>query len=67
MKATIKIRGMHCSSCAMTIDDQLEGLSGVTRAKTSYAKQQVEVEVDPALVDESQLVAAVLAAGYAAG
>lgn len=46
MKATIKITGMHCVSCAMNIDGALEDLEGVKSANTSYAKSQTEVEYD---------------------
>jgi Cu+-exporting ATPase len=38
------ISGMHCVSCALTIDDALEELPGVRQAKTSYAKGTTLVE-----------------------
>ena len=38
-KIKLQIQGMHCSSCAMNIDFDLEDLDGVKSAKTSYAKQ----------------------------
>ena len=66
MKTIVRITGMHCSSCALSIDDGLEELVGVKRAKTSYAKQQSEVEFDPEVVTEAALIAAVQAAGYQA-
>lgn len=66
MKSILRISGMHCSSCALSIDDGLEELVGVRRAKTSYAKRQSEVEFDPGAVTEAELVAAVEAAGYEA-
>ena len=66
MKAILQIKGMHCSSCALSIDEGLEDLAGVQRAKTSYARQRSEVEFDPLTVNESALVAAVLATGYEA-
>lgn len=40
MKVTLAIEGMHCTSCAMTIDEELEDLPGVKRAKTSYARER---------------------------
>ena len=39
----LKISGMRCASCAMTIDEELEELDGVTEAKTSYRKQVTKV------------------------
>ncbi len=64
MKTTLVIEGMHCTSCAMSIDEELEEVHGVKRAKTSYAKQAAEVEYDPALASIDALVQAVSAAGY---
>ncbi|MEK7168557.1 MAG: heavy metal-associated domain-containing protein [Patescibacteria group bacterium] len=43
-KINLDIEGMHCSSCAMNIDFDLEDLTGVKTAKTNYAKQKCEVE-----------------------
>lgn len=48
--ATIEIDGMHCTSCAMSIDSELEELQGVHNAETSYAKSKTTVEYDPAAV-----------------
>lgn len=67
MKKTIlKIVGMHCTSCALTIDLDLEDLPGVKNAKTSYVKQYTEVEYDPQKVSEEQLLETISAAGYTA-
>jgi copper chaperone CopZ len=41
-----KINGMHCTSCAMNIDGELEDADGVVEAKTSYARQETEVKYD---------------------
>ena len=41
-----KVTDMHCSSCAMSIDFDLEDLAGIKSAKTSYAKQESEIEFD---------------------
>lgn len=45
--ATLNIFGMHCASCAINIDGELEDLDGVKEAKTSYAKQKTEITFDP--------------------
>lgn len=50
----------------MTIDEELEDLTGVKRAKTSYARATSEVEHDPEAVGVEALIAAVRAAGYTA-
>ena len=64
MKSVIRIDGMHCASCAMSIDDTLEMLDGVQRAKTSYARGLVKVDHDPARVSAQALHDAITQAGY---
>lgn len=65
-KKKFKISGMHCSSCALSIDGDLEDLEGVTSSKTSYAKAETEVEFDPKKIDKKLLVETIKKAGYTA-
>jgi len=65
-KINLKIDGMHCSSCAMSIDFDLEDLKGVKSAKTSYAKQTTEVEFEEDKISESELKEQVKKTGYSA-
>lgn len=66
IKKRFKINGMHCSSCAMNIDGELEDTEGVKEAKTSFAKQAVEVIYDPDKINEKNIIKIVKDAGYAA-
>lgn len=66
VKKKLKIDGMHCSSCAMNIDFDLEDLEGVKTAKTSYAKQECEIEFNEEKVRVEQVVAQIEKAGYQA-
>lgn len=43
----LTISGMHCSSCAMNIDNNLEEIPGVISSKTNYAKGKTEVIFQP--------------------
>lgn len=52
---TFKINGMHCTSCSMNIDGELEDTEGVISATTSYAKATTVVEFDESLVTEEKL------------
>ena len=61
---TVPVTGMHCSSCAMTIDDALEETRGVTTSKTSYAKSQTTIEYDPEEVTEKALKKVIADQGY---
>ncbi len=62
----LKITGMHCSSCAMNIDFDLEDVEGVKKAQTSYAKQITEVEFEDGKVDTNTLLETVKKTGYEA-
>lgn len=48
METTIifKISGMHCVSCGMNIDGELEDMAGVSWASTNYARQETVVTFD---------------------
>jgi copper chaperone CopZ len=64
--ATIKINGMHCTSCSLSIDGALEDVEGVVSANTSYAKSQTVVQYDPTLVTPEQLADVIKQEGYEA-
>lgn len=66
IKKKFKITGMHCSSCALTIDMDLEDLEGVKSAKTSYAKQETEVEFDSDKVADGVVIETIKKSGYTA-
>ena len=55
---------MHCSSCAMTIDEALEELDGVARSKTSYRKQRTEVAFDDERTDVDGIARVIKRLGY---
>lgn len=64
-KIKLKISGMHCTSCAMNIDGELED-AGVKSANTSFAKQICEVQYDEKLFNESKIIEIIKKAGYTA-
>ena len=53
--AIFKIDGMHCTSCSMSIDGELEDTEGVIEAKTNYAQAQTKVAYDPKKVQPEKL------------
>lgn len=65
-KVILKISGMHCTSCSMNIDFDLEDLEGVKASKTSYARQITEIEFEEKLIKEEVLIEAVKKTGYQA-
>lgn len=62
----LKIEGMHCSSCAMSIDFDLEDLDGVKTASTNYARQETEVEFDEEKIDIAKIINQIKKTGYRA-
>ncbi len=46
----LKVDGMHCASCALLIEEELEELDGVTEAKASFRRQRARVVLDDARV-----------------
>ena len=65
IKRKLKIEGMHCSSCAISIDFDLEDL-GVKNVKTSYAKQETEVEFDEEKIKPQKIINQIKKTGYKA-
>ena len=63
-KKKLKIDGMHCTSCAMNIDFDLEDVQGIKSAKTSYASQVCEVIFDEGKVDVKTIFGVIEKIGY---
>ncbi|EGX57731.1 heavy metal transport/detoxification protein [Streptomyces zinciresistens K42] len=55
---------MHCTSCGLSIDDELEEIPGVRMAGTDFRSGRTVVRLEEdAAVDMAELVAAVQRAG----
>ncbi len=55
---------MHCSSCSMNIDGELEDTDGVVKADTSYAKAQTVVEFDAEKITPEKIREIIKSTGY---
>lgn len=66
MKCKLKIEGMHCTSCAMNIDFDLEDIDGVKSANTNYAQSMCEVEYEEKKLDEKKIIESIKKTGYTA-
>ncbi len=66
IKKIFRVADMHCSMCVMRLEEIEDELNGIKKIKASYRHQQMEVEYDPALVSEEQIIAAVKERGYTA-
>ncbi|WP_328971435.1 cation transporter [Streptomyces sp. NBC_00239] len=63
-QVVLLVEGMHCASCGLLIDDELEDVPGVRSAATDVRAGRTVVVLDEgAHVDGAALVTAVQAAG----
>ncbi len=63
-KKNVPIEGMHCASCAQTIDRSLKRLEGIEESEVSYATEKASITYDPDKVDMRDVSKAVESAGY---
>lgn len=61
---SLTIGGMHCATCAMTIQDALKDVPGVKDARVNFALGKATVDYDASVATESQLKTAVEESGY---
>ncbi len=66
MKKQFNIKGMHCASCVLKIEEAVKKVAGVSTANVNLATEQATVECDAAKVTDEQIAEAVAGAGYAA-
>lgn len=62
----VVLEGMHCAACALTIEDALRRVPGVSEADVSAATRRARVVWDPTQALPSQWMEAVRKAGYRA-
>jgi len=63
-QAELKISGMTCATCAVTIEKSLQGVEGVAKAEVNLGRESARVEFDPSRVKAADLQKAVEEAGY---
>ena len=63
----LPIEGMSCASCAVTVQEALQGAAGVASAAVNYATAKAAVDYDDAQTNVGQLIKTVRDAGYNCG
>ena len=66
IKKRFSVPDMHCTGCTIAVEGAIEDLPGVKSASAYYARQIAEVEYDESQLNETDIVAAVVMAGYSA-
>lgn len=61
----VRVRGMHCASCGIVVDDAVEDLPGVIRSQTDVRAGATRVEHDGSVATES-IIDAIIGVGYIA-
>lgn len=62
-KIQCQIGGMHCTSCVMLIEEDLEDCESVKNAVCNYAKGECLIEADD-VIDEEKIKEIIVKDGY---
>jgi len=60
----LKIEGMHCASCAQTVEKALNRTEGIKRAVVNFTLETAMVDYNPLLINPEKMKKAVEKAGY---
>jgi P-type Cu+ transporter len=64
MKKTFKVSGMHCNSCATSIELAIEGKEGIRKIEVDFASEKAEVEFDEDEISEKEIIKEIIKLGY---
>ncbi len=63
-KLVLKVKGMHCASCAVLIDKLIGKQAGVSKINTSYGAEKVTIEFDEAKISLTRVDQLINQLGY---
>lgn len=63
---TIRVEGMHCGSCASSVEKKLKATAGVEEARVSFEKKEAWVKYDGSKITVAQLREAIDSTGFKA-
>jgi Cu+-exporting ATPase len=63
-KIVLEIEGMHCATCANTIEKELSKLRGVTKVSVSFATKKAVILYNPLKINEEKIGKAIERLGY---
>ncbi|MDP3765901.1 MAG: copper ion binding protein, partial [Nanoarchaeota archaeon] len=64
MRKELSVSGMHCASCASTIEKSIKKVKGVATANVNFATEKATIEFDDKITSVSDVESAVEKAGY---
>ncbi len=62
--AEIRIGGMHCAACALSIEDRVKALDGVSSAEVNLVSEKLRITFDPDGSSLKDVEAAIQKAGF---
>ena len=65
-RTVFRAKGFSCPSCVAKIEKQVGRLDGVQAVTVKFSSGRVEVDHDPAVATNDDIVAAIAKAGYVA-
>jgi Cu+-exporting ATPase len=63
-KEIFKISGMHCASCAQTIENRLKKEKGVDGAAVNFVSETMQISYNPKIIDSAGIAKIVSDLGY---
>jgi len=63
-EVSLKIDGMHCASCAQTIERALKHKEGIFKANVNLATEKATVSYNPEIIDLENIESVIKGAGY---
>jgi Cu+-exporting ATPase len=67
VKKTFKLSGMHCASCAASIEQTVKKIPGISAANVNFVNENLYAEFDEKLATAEKIIEAVKKAGFNAG
>ena len=63
-KTSLKIKGMHCASCALLIERNLKKKIGVTNAIVNYGTEKATIDYDEKEINQEDFIKTIRSIGY---
>ena len=51
----IKVQGMHCASCATSVQHRLLGVEGIEKAEINLEEHEVKIEFESKIINEDSI------------
>ena len=63
-KVTLRVNGMSCAHCEITLQDAVRKLPGIKKVKANKRKKEVIVDYEASLVTLERITGAINSTGY---